>query len=128
MRRIPNTVKALFPIFVLILASLACVQDCIGITFNVEGSIIDINNNPIPNAKIRTWNDGSFEKPAFELQTITDDNGNFKTASAFSYACTPFKVEVSAEGYQTKTFTYYPPGEGFSDELPSSITVQLRSN
>ena len=127
MKQLPNSLKAIIPIIMLILAILACIppQDCMGITFGVEGYIVDEVENPIPNAKIRAWNNGSYEKPAFDHHTTSNEDGSFKTESAFSYGCVSFQVEVSAEGYETQTLTFYPPSEGFDDELPAELTIQL---
>lgn len=121
MPRLSNSIKALIPIIMLALASIACMQDCMGITFYITGYVVDENNNPISNATIRAWDSSSLD-----FTVTSNHDGYFATDSTFSYACYKFKVEVSAEGYQTKTLAYYPPGEGFSDELPSSITVQLK--
>lgn len=113
----------------LILAALACfpAQDCMAVTFSVAGYVVDADNNPIPNASIRAWNNGSFELPAFELTTTSNADGYFNTDSTFSYGCTSFQIEVAVEGYVTQTLVYYPPAMGFDDELPSEITVQLEA-
>jgi nitrate reductase NapE component len=100
-------------------------QDCMGITYEIEGFVSDADGIPIADATIRAWNDGSFEKPPFDFQVNTDEDGYFLTSPANSFACTPFQVEVSAEGYETVTLQYYPVGEDFPDELPDVITVQL---
>ena len=129
MKQLPNLLKAFIPILMLILAILACVppQDCMGITFGVEGYIVDEADIPIPNAQIRVWNEGSYEKPAFDHTTVSNEDGSFSTESAFSYGCTKFQIEVSADGYESQTRTFYPPAnEGLLDELPAILTVQLK--
>ncbi len=117
----------LLPVVMLSLAAIACAQDCMGSTFSVEGYVVNIQNTPIPGASIRVWNNGSFERPAFEYQVTSDEDGYFESESAFSYACTVFQVEVSAAGFETINLSYYPPGSEFTDEsvLPPQITVQL---
>jgi hypothetical protein len=126
-KQLPNSLKAIIPIAMLILGILACVpQDCMGITFWVEGYIMDEADNPISNAEVRAWNEGSYEKPAFDHHTTSNGHGYFKTDGAFSYGCISFQVEVSAEGYETQTLKFYPPSEGFDDELPAELTIQLQ--
>lgn len=97
-----------------------------GTTFDVRGFVVDVQGNPIPNATVLVWNEGSFEKPAIRFTTQTDNVGWFVTDSGFSYACTPLQVRVSAQDYETQTLTFYPPaGEGWPDELPDQVTIQL---
>lgn len=125
--RMPNWFYVFVAIGMLGLASLACVQDCMGVTFSVQGYVVDETGNPIANAAIRVWNNGAYERPAFDLITTTDADGYFQTDSVFSYGCVSFQVEVFAVGYEIKTLTFYPPAnEGWSNELPDEITVQLQ--
>jgi hypothetical protein len=100
-------------------------QDCVFSTVTVRGNVFDMESNPIPNATIRAWNDGSHGLPAFDFTVQSDTFGSFVTESAGSYACTPFQVEVSADGYETVMLEYYPMGEDFPGELPYVITVQM---
>ncbi|MBE2269365.1 MAG: carboxypeptidase regulatory-like domain-containing protein [Anaerolinea sp.] len=110
----------------IVLSALACAQDCMGSSVWVRGYVVNIQDEPVVNASIEVWNDGSFELPAISLSAQTDSAGWFVTDSAFSYGCTPFQVRVSAEGYETKTLTFYPPSaEGFPDELLDELTIQL---
>jgi hypothetical protein len=117
---------AFIPLVMLIFAAMACAQDCLGGSFSVKGYVVDEQNNPIPNARIRAWNNGSFERPAFELDTMSNADGYFDTDSVFSYGCTTFQVEVFAPGFETTTLGFYPPTQGMPDELPSEIIVQLQ--
>lgn len=112
----------------LIIASIACVQDCMGGTVWVTGYVVDAaTGTPIHNATIRVWNNGSFEVQAFNLNATSNSEGYFETDSAFSYACTAFQVQVSAEGYASTTLTFYPPtAEGWKGELPSPLRVELQ--
>ena len=118
--------KLLLPFFFIALAVMACAQDCMGVTFAVAGYVVDTEGNPIENATIRVWTNGSFEKPAFEISVSSNTEGYFQTDSIFIYGCTTFKIEIVADSYEAQTFTYYPPsGEGFPDELPARITIEL---
>jgi hypothetical protein len=122
---IPKLLLFLLPF---VLSTFACAQDCMGTSFVVKGYILDAGGRPISNATVKAWNDGSFEKPAFSLIAVTDANGYFQTDSVFSYGCTPFEVEVAAEGYKAISVEYYPPaGEGWPDELPDEIQITLQS-
>jgi hypothetical protein len=117
----------LIPVVMPILAVLACAQDCMGVTFSVQGYVADEKNNPIFGAAIKVWNNGSFERSAFEFH-VSNNDGYFETDSTFSYGCTPFQVEVSVEGFESKTLAFYPPaGEGWPTELPDEITIQLQT-
>jgi hypothetical protein len=103
------------------------VQDCIGITFAVEGYVVDMEGNPIGGATVRVWNDGEFEQPPFTFDTASESNGYFSSEAAFSYACIPFQVEVDATGYMSINRTFYPPSnEGFTNTLPDELVIQLR--
>ena len=120
--------KVLLPFIFIVLSIMACAQDCMGVTFSVTGYVVDIEGSPIENAVIRVWNDGSFEKQPFNMIAISNTEGFFETDGVFSYGCTPFQVEINADGYQTQTLRYYPPsGEGFSDVLPREFVVELQS-
>lgn len=98
-----------------------------GVTFRVEGYVIDEQEVPISNAQIRAWNAGSFERPPFDLVATSDETGYFQTESTFSYGCTSFEIEVVADSFVTQTLTYYPPTTEFVNELPEEITVVLKS-
>ena len=125
MRIKPNSLPILFDFGMLALATIACVQDCYGVTFNVVGTILNAQNTPISEADIRVWNEGSFERPAFEFTTQSDINGYFSTSDVFSYGCTEFYIEVSAEGFETQRLTYNPPGDEFLNPLPDNLIIQL---
>jgi hypothetical protein len=117
---------AFIPLLALTFAAMACVQDCMGVTFSVKGRVLDKSGNPISNAQIMAWNNGSFERPAFNIGATSDTNGYFDTESAFSYGCTQFQVKVTADGYKAFTTAYYPPAkEGWNNELPPEITITL---
>ena len=97
-------------------------QDCMAVSFSVQGYVVTEDHDPIHNASVHVWDDRSYELTAF-----TNDEGYFRTESVFSFACYEFQVEVFADGFVSKTFSYYPPAEGFSDELPNEMNVQLQS-
>ena len=105
---------------------IACSHDCGGVSFTVKGYVLDSSERPLAGAAIRMWNQGSFELPPFEVTALSDETGYFETESAYSYACTPFTVEISSLGYVSQTLRYAPPYEGFADELPDEITIQLQ--
>ena len=114
------------PVFALLFASLACVQDCIGASFTVRGQVVDKSGNPVANAQINAWNNGPYERPAFNIMTTSDSSGYFETEKVFSYGCTTFELKIMANGYKPYTTTYYPPAkEGWSPELPTEITITL---
>lgn len=121
-------IRILIPVIVLIVAQLACVQDCIGVTFSVVGRVVDQAGNPIPGAAINAYNNGSFAKPPFNVTAQSDENGHFETERVMSFACTTFEVLVSANGFKSYTTTYYPPGEQWPNELPAEITITLESD
>jgi Carboxypeptidase regulatory-like domain len=115
---LPRLFMISIPIIALLFSSLACVQDCIGASFSVRGRIIDKSGNPVGNASINAWNNGSFERPAFNVTATSDSNGYF--------GCTTFEIKTTAVGYKSFTTTYYPPAkEGWSPELPTEITITL---
>jgi carboxypeptidase family protein len=117
--------KMLIPVIALIGAQLACVQDCSLSTFKVVGYVNDQAGNPIEGATITAYNNGSFEKPPFNVTTTSDANGYFETEAASSFACTPFVVIVSADGYKSFQEQYYAPGEEWPHELPPEVTITL---
>ncbi|MBI5957804.1 MAG: carboxypeptidase regulatory-like domain-containing protein [Chloroflexi bacterium] len=100
-------------------------QDCMGTTFSVKGYVTDEDGTAIDGAEINAFNTGSYELPPFNVIAVSDERGYFETPSAYSFACTPFEVRVSAAGYQTQNLTFYPPGEEWPDELPESLTITL---
>ena len=116
----------LLPIFMMILSTLACAQDCMGVTFDVSGYVVDSAGNPIEGASIRVWSEGNpgIGSP-YELFASSDNAGYFITESRFSYGCVSFEIEITAPGYETKTLTYFPPAMGFEDELPPELTIRL---
>jgi hypothetical protein len=61
------------------------------------------------------------------MRTSSDAYGYFETGYTFSYACTPFELEISAPGYAKQRLTFYPPLYGFDDELPEIVTVTLQA-
>jgi len=105
---------------------IACAQDCEGVSFTVKGYVLDSSQRPLAGASINVRNQGSFELPPFEVTALSDETGYFETESVYSYACTPFTVEISSLGYVTQTLRYAPPYEAFADELPDEITIQLQ--
>ena len=114
-------------VIMLFLAQLACVpQDCMGVTFNIKGYVVDSAGNPISSVRIRAFNHGSFEKPPFDVEATSDQSGYFETEYVFSYACTPFEIEISAEGYQLQTLTHEPPGEQWPNELPDNLSITMQ--
>jgi hypothetical protein len=115
----PSSHRLMFvPLLALLMAAMACAQDCMGITFSVSGYVVDATTGkPIADATIHVWNRGSFERPDFDLYATSSNQGYFQTESVFSYGCTVFQVEVSANAYATQVMTYTPPaGEGWNDE------------
>ena len=123
---LPRFLMISIPIIALFFSSLACVQDCIGASFSIRGEVVDESGNPVVNAKINAWNNGSYERPAFNVTTSSDSNGYFETEKVFSYGCTTFEVKITADGYSAFTTTYYPPAkEGWSPELPAKIIITL---
>ena len=90
--------------------------------------MVDEQGNPIRNATIHTWNDGSFERPAFDLTTISDNNGHFVTDSVFSYGCTEFQIGVSADGFETQTLNFNPLGSEWLNSLPADLIIQLQAD
>ena len=121
-------IRLLIPVIALIGAQLACVQDCSLSTFKVVGYVNDQAGNPISGATITAYNNGSFEKLPFNVTTTSDVNGHFETEAASSFACTPFEVVVSAEGYKTHQETFHPPGKEQVYELPPEVTFTLEAN
>ena len=120
--------RLLIPFVFITLSVMACAQDCMGVTFTVAGYVVDTEGNPIENAHIRVWNDGSFESQAFNMTVISNTEGYFQTDDVFSYGCSAFQIEIAADGYQTQMLKYYPPsGEGFTDVLPAEIIIELQS-
>ena len=122
-----NPLRIFVALGMLALAGIACVQDCYGVTFNVVGTIVNAQDTPIANATIRAWNEGSFERPAFNLNTLSDASGHFSTDNVFSYGCTEFYVEVSAEEFETQTLTFNPPGDSWLNPLPADLLIQLQA-
>ncbi|MCB9458347.1 MAG: hypothetical protein H6670_01770 [Anaerolineaceae bacterium] len=114
-------------LFIMLFPMLACVQDCMGVTFRVEGFIVDEQGMPIEGAAIRAWNNGSYGEPPFEFNVASDENGYFQTDNTFSYGCTSFQIDIIADSYVTQTLTYYPPANENTNELPEEITVVLQS-
>jgi hypothetical protein len=118
-------IRMLIPVIALIGAQLACVQDCSLSTFKVIGHVKDQAGNPIKGATITAYNNGSFEKAPFKFTATSDASGHFETESASSFACTPFEVTISADGYKPIQDSYYPPGEEWPHELPPEVTIAL---
>src|SRR5690349_17664137 len=116
-------IRILIPLLALIGAQLACVQDCSLSTFKVIGYVKDQVGNPISEVTISARNNGSFEKLPFNVMATSDASGYFETESASSFACTPFEVTISADGYKTIQDSYYPPGEEWPHELPPELTI-----
>jgi hypothetical protein len=114
------------PIFALTIAQLACVQDCIGVSFKVVGRVVNSVGSPIAGASVAAYNKGSYGMRPFVATVLSDANGYFETDSVSSFACTPFEVHVSAVGYTSYRTMYYPPGEEWPHELPDEITVTLK--
>lgn len=121
-------IMPLIPLFFMALASLACVQDCLGGSFSVQGQVVDAQGNPIENAIIRVWGENDGISEAFEFSVISDSEGNFVTEYTFRFGCSRFFVSVEAQGFQAQTFTYHPPSEDFPDKLPPFIIVELSAN
>jgi hypothetical protein len=120
--------KILLPFIFIVLSVMACAQDCMGVTFAVAGYIVDADGNPIENARIRVWNEGSFGEQTYNMMTVSNSEGYFQTDDVFSYGCSAFQIEIVADGYQPQTLRYYPPsGEGFTDVLPAEISIELQS-
>jgi hypothetical protein len=120
-------IKMLIPVIALIGAQLACVppQDCSLSTFRVIGYVKDKAGSPISNATIHAYNGGSYEQPPFDMTVTSGGSGYFETEATSSFACTPFEVVVSAEGYKTHQETFYPPGEEWPHKLPPEVTFTL---
>lgn len=96
-----------------------------GSTFSVKGTVTTEQDITLAGVEVHAFNKGSFEKPEFNVIAISDEHGYFETESVFSYACSQFQVEISAEGYQKQQLTFYPPGKEFSDELPETLDITL---
>jgi nitrate reductase NapE component len=100
-------------------------QDCMRVSYNIEGFITDVNGEPISNAMIHAWDGPRTRDAAFDFQVNSAEDGHFLTETANSFDCKPFQVEVRAEGFETMRLQYYPPLHGWPNELPDVITVQL---
>jgi hypothetical protein len=116
----------MIPLLSLITAQLACVQDCMGSTVFVKGHVLNDASEPISDAIVHVYGGRSFEISGFDFKVTSDEEGAFATDSVFRYGCSPFQVEVSADGYQPYSEDFFPPsGEGWSSELPNELVVTL---
>jgi hypothetical protein len=117
------------PMLSLVFAILACLspQDCGGSDFPIKGQVIDKAGEPISGATIRAHGYECYEAEAFDFTVVSDENGHFETEEIFRFACCEFNVEVSAEGYTTQSFVFYPRGEQWPDELPKELVVTLQA-
>ena len=116
------------PLLSLIIATLACVQDCIGTDFSIKGQVIDEAGEYVSGAIIHAYGEKCFEAKAFDLLAASDDDGRFETKEIFRFACCEFDVEVSAEGHETQSFIFSPPGEQAPNELPEELSIVLLSD
>jgi hypothetical protein len=121
-------IRIFIPVVALIMAQIACVQDCMAVTFHVAGRIVDQAGNPVPGATINAYNEGSYELAPFNVTALSDMSGHFETEAATSYACTYFQLVVTAAGFKSYSVTYVPPGEQWPDELPAEMIVTLESD
>ena len=124
----PKICQAIIPFIMLTLVTIACgiPQDCMGITINVAGYVLDENNHPLPNATIRAWNKEEFGATPFDMQATSDASGYFETDRAFTFECIEFHVEIAADGYEPVIRSYYPPSASGDWGLRDKITINLQ--
>lgn len=99
-------------------------QDCELRAFALSGRVLNADQEPVSGAVVRVFNEGSFEKPAFAFSTTSAGDGAFTTETVESHACTPFTVEVAADGYAAWSKRFYPLAWQAS-ESAYEITVVL---
>jgi len=120
---------AAIPILSLAFATLACIppQDCGGSDFSVKGQVSNKAGEPVSGATIRAYGYECYEAEAFKFTVASDANGYFESEEIFRFACCEFNVEISAAGYTTRSFVFYPQGEQWPDELPKELVVTLQT-
>lgn len=116
-------------LIMLALASIACAQDCIGVTFTISGTVQDEANNPIPDAIVHVSNVPIDGRSPLNLMLTTDNTGHFLAQDVFSYACEPLEFSLEHAGYDPLTTEFYPPSdEGWLPLLPDHMEIQLQSS
>jgi hypothetical protein len=126
-----NLLLGILPFVILCVVQLACVppQDCIGTDFRLRGQIVNAQHEPIEGATARIFNNGSYERPAFDTTTVSDEAGYFQMDSVFSYACTEFALEIKGAGYKAFSMDYYPPSsEGWPNMFVQDAQIVLESD
>jgi hypothetical protein len=107
----PRPIMVGIVLLMLWLAATACVQDCMGINYTIKGVVLDNKSQPIANAIVHAWNYDDFDQKPFGASGKTNSEGRFDLGKVYSFACTPFRVEAYAEGYNVEGLRSNPPAE-----------------
>ena len=93
------------------------------ITSIVKGKVVDNGNNPIPGATIKSLLDNN-------IKTTSETTGDFSLSLDYNQNETPFNINVSAEGFGSKSVTPFSVipekvGEGwtFKDVIKNNLGI-----
>jgi hypothetical protein len=91
-------------------------QDCgVVASVNVQGLVVDADNNPVSEAKISIVSQGTFQcpnsTPITDIDLVTDENGEFSHIILVIAEDDTVSIKVEAEGYTiyqtTGTYTIF---------------------
>ena len=108
----PINPKGLIPFVMLVLAALTCIppQDCERVSRTLAGDVRNTDGEPIEGARVsvESTDSGYYsnESPPFEQMLTTDRDGQFSTGAFDIFLCEGIRIEVSADGYLSSTFSY----------------------